>query len=147
MLCYSLDAQIPGYHRISYCVCRNLTGTGGHFGNKCILIGRGAVNATISRTIVEHSVFNNTGGGDSEVISVKCQQNLIRYVYLQFSFLVTNIFTIFSRYCTFSSDQIGMLSFRNGDWNVAYGNFFIGAGGVRVKQVLKYQLAIISVFI
>ena len=44
------------------------------------------------------------------------------------------MFDFFS-YCTFSNDQTSMLSFRNGDWNVAYGNYFIGAGGVRIKQV------------
>ena len=27
-----------------------------------------------------------------------------------------------------------MLSFRSGDYNVAYGNWFLGAGGIRIKE-------------
>ena len=46
---------------------------------------------------------------------MKCRENVIRY-------------------CTFTNNQDAMLVFRNGNDNVAYGNFFIGAGGIRVKE-------------
>ena len=38
------------------------------------------------------------------------------------------------RYSTFGDNQGAMLSVRNGDYNVIYSNFFINAGGVRVKH-------------
>ena len=38
------------------------------------------------------------------------------------------------RYCTFGNNQGAMLSVRNGDYNVIYSNYFINAGGVRVKH-------------
>ncbi len=65
--------------------------------------------------MVEYCYFNNTGDGDSEAISVKCRENVIRF-------------------CTFTNNQNAMLVFRNGNDNIAYGNFFIGAGGIRVKE-------------
>jgi hypothetical protein len=53
--------------------------------------------------------------GDSENISVKSRENVVRY-------------------CTFQNNKEGMLVFRNGDDNMAYGNSFINAGGIRVKE-------------
>ena len=38
------------------------------------------------------------------------------------------------RYNTFVDQQNAMLSFRNGNYNVAYGNFFLFSGGIRIKE-------------
>jgi hypothetical protein len=111
----STSATVPGYHRISYCSFQNYFGQAGDYGNEPIRIGLSTEYLNKSRTIVEHCYFNNTGLGDSETVSVKCQENVIRY-------------------CTFTNQQNAMLCFRNGDNNVAYSNFFINAGGIRVKE-------------
>ena len=108
-------SSVIGYHKIRYCSFQNYYGVGGDNGNEPIRIGLGAEYLNKSRTIVEHCYFNNTGLGDSESVSVKCQENVIRY-------------------CTFTNQQNAMLVFRNGDNNVAYSNFFINAGGIRVKE-------------
>jgi hypothetical protein len=111
----STSPSVIGYHKISYCSFQNYYGLGGDNGNEPVRIGLGAEYLNKSRTIVEYCLFNNTGLGDSESISVKCQENVIRY-------------------CTFTNQQNAMLCFRNGDNNVAYSNFFINAGGIRVKE-------------
>ena len=111
----STSATVIGYHKISYCSFQNYYGLGGDNGNEPIRIGLGAEYLNKSRTTIEYCYFNNTGLGDSESISVKCQENVIRY-------------------CTFTNQQNAMLVFRNGDNNVAYSNFFINAGGIRVKE-------------
>ena len=111
----STSPTVPGYHKIRYCSFKDFYGLGGDYGNEPIRIGLGAEYLNVSRTIVENCYFNNTGLGDSESISIKCQENVIRY-------------------CTFTNQQNGMLVFRNGDNNVAYSNFFINAGGIRVKE-------------
>lgn len=109
------DTLIPGYHKIRYCSFKNMPGAGGDNGNECIRISNGATSTYISRTIVEFCYFTNTGLGDSEAISVKCRENVLRYN-------------------TFTNNQNAMMVFRNGDNNAAYGNYFIGAGGIRVKE-------------
>ena len=109
------DANVPGYHRIHRCSFQNLPGGGGDFGNEPIRLSNGAEAAYAARTVVEYCYWNNTGQGDGESISVKCRENVIRF-------------------CTFVNNPDGMLVFRNGNDNVAYGNFFIGAGGIRVKE-------------
>ena len=111
----STSATVPGYHKISYCSFQNYYGIGGDYGNEPIRIGLGAEYLNKSRTVVEHCYFNNTGLGDSESVSIKCQENVVRF-------------------CTFTNQQNAMLCFRNGDFNVAYSNFFINAGGIRVKE-------------
>jgi len=108
-------SSVIGYHKIKYCSFQNYYGVGGDNGNEPIRIGLGSEYLNKSRTIVEYCYFNNTGLGDSESVSVKCQENVIRY-------------------CTFTNQQNAMLCFRNGDNNVAYSNFFINAGGIRVKE-------------
>jgi hypothetical protein len=105
----------PGYHKIRYCSFQNFGGAGGDYGNEPVRIGLSTENANKSRSIVEHCYFNNTGLGDSESVSIKSQENTIRF-------------------CTFTNQQNAMLVFRNGDNNVAYSNFFINAGGIRVKE-------------
>lgn len=108
-------SSVIGYHKISYCSFQNYYGLGGDNGNEPIRIGLGAEFLNKSRTVVEHCYFNNTGFGDSESVSIKCQENVVRF-------------------CTFTNQQNAMLCFRNGDYNVAYSNFFINAGGIRVKE-------------
>ena len=112
----STSATVPGYHKIRYCSFKKFPGPGGDFGYEPIRIGLGAERDNNSRTLVEYCYFDSVGFGDSESISVKCCENVIRY-------------------CTFDNNPEGMLVFRNGDRNVAYGNFFInGSGGIRVKE-------------
>ena len=111
----STSPSVIGYHKISYCSFQNYYGLGGDNGNEPVRIGLGAEYLNKSRTTVEYCYFNNTGLGDSETVSVKCQENVVRY-------------------CTFTNQQNAMLCFRNGDNNVAYSNFFINAGGIRVKE-------------
>jgi hypothetical protein len=93
----------------------NFEGTGGDFGNEPIRIGLSTETLNKARTIVEFCYFNNTGLGDSESVSIKSQENIVRY-------------------CTFTNQQNAMLVFRNGSYNVAYSNFFIQAGGIRIKE-------------
>ncbi len=109
------DSLKPGYHTISQCSFKNMPGAGGDNGNECIRISNGATSTFVSRTVVEFCYFTNTGLGDGEAISVKCRENVLRYN-------------------TFANNPNAMLVFRNGDNNIAYGNFFINAGGIRVKE-------------
>ena len=111
----STSPTVIGYHKISYCSFQNFYGLGGDNGNEPVRIGLSTEYLNKSRTIVENCYFNNTGLGDSESVSIKCQENVVRF-------------------CTFTNQQNAMLCFRNGDNNVAYGNFFINAGGIRVKE-------------
>ncbi len=106
----------PGYHRIRYCAFRLFPGPGGDHGNEPIRIGLGAERANASRTLVEHCYFSGVGSGDSESISVKSSENVCRYN-------------------TFTNNPGGMMVFRAGNHNTAYGNFFLASsGGVRVKE-------------
>jgi len=109
------NASSPGYHKIRYCSFQNMPGAGGDNGNECIRISNGATSTYISRTIVEYNYFSNTGPGDSEAISVKCRENVLRYN-------------------TMVNNQQANFCFRNGDNNIAYGNFFKNSGGIRVKE-------------
>jgi hypothetical protein len=109
------DSSVVGYHRIRYCSFQNIPGNGGDFGNECIRLSNGAESNYVARTVVEYCYFQNTGGGDSEAISVKCRGNVLRYN-------------------TFTNNQTAMMVFRNGNDNIAYGNFFLSAGGIRVKE-------------
>ena len=111
----STSATVPGYHKIRFCSFKDFEGNGGDFGNEPIRIGLSTENNNASRTIVEYCYFNNTGLGDSESVSVKSKENIIRF-------------------STFTNQQNAMLCFRNGDNNAAYSNFFINAGGIRVKE-------------
>lgn len=111
----STSPTILGYHKIRYCSFQNFEGIGGDNGNEPVRIGLGVEALNASRTVVEYCYFYNTGLGDSESVSVKSQENTIRF-------------------CTFTNQQNAMLVFRNGDNNAAYGNFFIDAGGIRVKE-------------
>ncbi len=105
----------PGNNVIRYCSFQHMPGGGGDWGNECIRIGDGAYSTMISRTVVEYCYFEDTGHGDSEAISVKSRENILRYN-------------------TMNNNPDAMFAFRNGDNNVAYGNFFIKSGGIRCKQ-------------
>jgi hypothetical protein len=109
------NISFPGYHKIRYCSFQNMPGSGGDNGNECIRISNGATSTYVSRTVVEFNYFSNTGLGDSEAISVKCQENVLRYN-------------------TMNTNQKANFCFRNGNNNIAYGNFYINSGGIRVKE-------------
>ncbi len=109
------DPSVPGYHVISHNTFQHMPGKGGDNGNECIRLGDGSQSTFVSRTLVEFNYFTDTGLGDSEEISVKSRENVIRYN-------------------TMRNNPEAMLVFRNGDNNIAYGNFFIDAGGIRVKE-------------
>ncbi len=110
----SPDATIPRYAKIRYCSFKNMPGAGGDNGNECIRISNGATSSYVCRTVVEFCYFENTGAGDSEVISVKCAQNVLRYN-------------------TMNNNMHGNFCFRFGDNNIAYSNFFLSSGGIRIK--------------
>jgi hypothetical protein len=109
------NATNPGYNVIRYCSFQHIPGMGGDYGNECIRIGNSTLSTFISRTVIEYCYFEDTGAGDSEVISVKSRENILRYN-------------------TMNNNKDAMFVFRNGDNNVAYSNFFINSGGIRVKE-------------
>jgi len=105
----------PGNNTIRYCSFQHLPGMGGDYGNECIRIGNSSYATVVSRTIVEYCYFEDTGKGDSESISVKSMENILRFN-------------------TMRNNQQSNFCFRNGNNNVAYGNFFINSGGIRLKE-------------
>ena len=105
----------PNNTIIHHCSFQNMLGSGGDFGCEPIRIGNSSVNLCNLSTIVEYCVFNNVGLSDNETISVKSTNNVIRYN-------------------TLSNSPYATFSFRNGNNNVAYGNFFMNSSGVRFKQ-------------
>ncbi len=107
--------ETPTYALIRYCSFQHIPGAGGDNGNECIRITNGTPSTYKARAVIEHCFFSNTGAGDSEVISVKSEENVIRY-----NTMVNNL--------------DGNFCFRNGNNNSAYGNFFINSGGIRIKQ-------------
>ncbi|MEI6751830.1 MAG: chondroitinase-B domain-containing protein [Paludibacter sp.] len=109
------NTSYVGNNVIRYCSFQKMPGLGGDFGNECIRIGNSSYSTMISRTVVEYCYFEDTGLGDSEAISVKSRENILRYN-------------------TMNNNPNAMFVFRNGDNNVAYGNFFINSGGIRVKE-------------
>lgn len=112
-----VNKNVIGYHSITYNSFLNMAGAGSDNGNEPIRIGVGEVSTYASRTIVEHNYWYNTQLGDSESISLKSAQNVIRYNTYQGL-----------------SNAWGVV-FRCGNMNMAYGNYFLGgSGGVRVKQ-------------
>lgn len=105
----------PTYTWIHHNSFKNMPGPGGDNGNECIRITNANPSTYYAGCIIEYNYFNNTGQGDSEVISVKCEGNLIRYN-------------------TMENNNKGNFCFRYGNNNVAYGNFFKNSGGIRIKQ-------------
>ena len=110
------DAKTTNSHRIHHCTWQGMTqGMGGDNGCECIRIGDSIYSTCNLNTVVEYCVFDNTWMSDSETISVKSMNNIIRYN-------------------TFSNNIGAFVSFRNGNNNLAYGNFHINSSGVRFKQ-------------
>ncbi|MFM7270193.1 MAG: chondroitinase-B domain-containing protein [Actinomycetes bacterium] len=109
------DPIVPGYHTISHNWFHDMPGSGGDFGNEPIRLGNGAQSTYSARTTVEYNLFENTGPGDSEAISVKSRDNVLRWN-------------------TMRANPDAMFVFRNGDDGVAYGNFFMRSGGVRLVE-------------
>lgn len=105
----------PTYTRIHHNSFKNMPGAGGDNGNECIRITNANPATYTAGCIIEYNYFNNTGYGDSEVISVKSEGNVIRYN-------------------TMENNNKGNFCFRIGNNNVAYGNFFRNSGGIRIKQ-------------
>ena len=100
---------------IHHCTFQNFEGDGGDFGNEPIRIGLGKEQNNVSGAIVEYCYFENLGLADNETISVKSTSNVIRYN-------------------TFNNNPLGQLTFRTGNKNSAYGNYFINSGGIRIKE-------------
>jgi hypothetical protein len=110
-----ISPTIIGYHKVRFCSFQNFPGPGGDFGNEPLRVGLSTEIKNISRTVVEYCYFENVGLGDNETISLKSSENVCRYN-------------------TFTNNPKGMLVFRRGYRNTAYGNFFInGSGGIRIK--------------
>jgi len=107
---------VTNNHWIHHCTFQGMTyGNGGDNGCESIRVGDSSYSTCNLNTIIEYCVFNNTYLADSETISVKSMNNVIRYN-------------------TFSNNLGSFVSFRNGNNNVAYGNFFINSSGIRFKQ-------------
>lgn len=104
---------VKGYHLISHCGIQAIPGSSGTFGMESIKMGSDGDD--IGRNIVEYTVFNGTSLGVSESIAIKSSQNIIRY-------------------STFTNNNNAMIEFVSGDYNVAYGNWFIGAGGFSIAD-------------
>lgn len=81
-------------------------------GGECMRIGNSAMGLRSAFTTIEYNLFEQCNG-DSELITVKSSDNLIRWN-------------------TFENNH-GSLTFRHGNNNVADGNIFVnGQGGIRV---------------
>ena len=88
----------------------------GRNGGETLRVGTSSVSMTVSRTVVEHNLFERCDG-EIEIISSKSGENIYRHN-------------------TFRSSK-GMLTLRHGNANIVEGNFFLGenvsnTGGVRV---------------
>ena len=116
------DSVIVGNHKIQRCTFRRMTqGTGGDYGCEPIRIGDSQYSTCNISTTVEYCVFDNTHLADSETISVKSMYNILRYN-------------------TFSNNPNSYVSYRNGNNNVCYGNFFLNSSGIRVKQASNISI-------
>jgi hypothetical protein len=112
-------AGLPGYHKIQNCTFLNIWGKGGDYGNEPIRLGNGNVFDKNLRATVEFNYFRNVGYSDSETISLKSRQNIIRFN-------------------TFDKNPLGELVARNAEEAWIYGNFFLrGSGGIRIKEASK----------
>lgn len=105
----------PNDHRIdhNYFADRPVLGRNG---GETLRVGTSSVSMTISRTVVEHNLFERCDG-EIEIISSKSGENVYRHN-------------------TFRSSK-GMLTLRHGNANIVAGNFFLGqdlssTGGVRI---------------
>lgn len=109
------SASVISYTNINHCSFMNFSGDGGDYGNEPLRIGLSTEGTNTSGCVVEYCYFENTGGGDSETISVKSRYNILRYN-------------------TQNSNPTSCFVFRHGANNTAYANFFINSGGIRIKE-------------
>ena len=107
------SATVPGHHLISRCGIHAIPGSEGTFGVEPIKIG--SEHEHVGRNVIEFTLFNGTGLGAAESVAVRCGQNVVRY-------------------STFTNNNNAMLSFLGGDYNAAYGNWFMGAGGFSIGE-------------
>ena len=115
-------STIVGFHNINNCSFQNMiNGSGGDYGCEPIRLGDSAYSTFNLSAIVEYCVFDNTHLADNETISIKSMYNVIRYN-------------------TFSNNPNAYISFRNGNNNYAYGNFFINSSGIRIKQATNIYI-------
>lgn len=113
--------KLVGSHLITKNTFKNMPGSGNDFGNEPLRLGLGAVSTMWLNATVEYNVFDNTYLADSETISVKSRGNILRYNTVRNNQESSGKYT-------------GAFCFRFGDYNAAYGNYFLSSGGVRVKQ-------------
>ncbi|WP_020674152.1 chondroitinase-B domain-containing protein [Amycolatopsis nigrescens] len=83
---------------------------------EAIRVGQSEISESSGHTVIEHNLFENCDG-DPEIVSVKSNDNIVRYN-------------------TFRTSQ-GTLSQRHGNRGEFYGNFFLGGGkagtgGIRI---------------
>ncbi len=109
------DVQVAQHTRVDRNHFRDVRSVN-HNGMEAIRIGSSVVTRSHAFTVIEHNLFEQCSG-EVEIITVKSGGNHIRY----------NTFL----------ESEGALTFRHGNDNHAYGNFFIGnnkpnTGGIRV---------------
>jgi hypothetical protein len=116
------NSSVTNNHYIHHCTFQGMTnGNGGDYGCEPIRVGDGVYSQCDLRTIIEYCVFDNTYFADSETISVKSMNNVIRYN-------------------TFSNNMGACVSLRNGNNNVVYGNFMINSSGIRIRQASNVSI-------
>lgn len=95
-----VDHNVFSYHTFS-----------GSNGGECIEVGNSSLGPVAAHTIIEHNLFDNCNG-DSEALSIKSSNNIIRY----------NTFR----------NSYGSLVLRHGSDNIVDGNVFLeGSNGIR----------------
>ncbi|WP_309113090.1 polysaccharide lyase 6 family protein [Saccharothrix sp.] len=109
------DTQQSQHDRIDHNHFRNI-GPRAQNEMEAIRVGRSTISRSSGFTVVEANLFENCDG-DPEIVSVKSNDNTVRYN-------------------TFRTSQ-GTLSHRHGDRGSFYGNFFLGGGkagtgGIRI---------------
>ena len=107
---------VTSHHWVHHCTFQNMTDeNNSNHGCPLIRIGDGQCSTNNLHTIVEYCVFDDVVSAGKEVISIQSMNNVIRYN-------------------TFSNNQGSYISFRHGNHNVCYGNFFLSASGIRFMQ-------------
>jgi hypothetical protein len=133
---------IPGHHHLHHNSWRNTLGdlSTGDYGQEPIRIGL-SDRPWIAKVIIEHNYFENTGASDGETISSKAKEVVLRYNTFKNNPRGQLVF----RSCggpscmnsclkTGSSATCGVTCAGTACDNVAYSNFFINSGGIRVKE-------------
>ena len=110
----AMEGNYPNYHRIDHNHFIGMPKSHIQNGRETIKLGGGSGSADqISRTVVEYNLFEKCNA-DGEIISVKSDENIIRYN-------------------TFKNHKSGHLSNRAGDRTRIEGNIFLDNGlGIRI---------------